>query len=234
MGLHYNRPTYYLKAQVTTGDRHISRQFPKTPALFSRHNTFHSPPLPTRLSLSLSLPWRRRRRPRAGSCSASSSCEASPSRWTPSRRPPPSSPASPTPRTTPSTSSSTSSTRSRVTNLSLSLSLSALPVVSSPIWLSFGARARACSAVVDSWPGRGAARGGAARRGGRGGGCGVSGGHQRALGAAGGGFVRRAKVPLRSDQESLLRVRRCRFFLSLYILLRISLFPFPALVLNCG
>jgi hypothetical protein len=30
------------------------------------------------------------------------------------------------------------------------LSLSALPVVSSPIWLSFGARARACSAVVDS------------------------------------------------------------------------------------
>uniref|UniRef100_A0A0E0ID34 DNA polymerase epsilon subunit n=1 Tax=Oryza nivara TaxID=4536 RepID=A0A0E0ID34_ORYNI len=33
--------------------------------------------------------------------------------WTPSRRPPPSWPASPTPRTTPSTSSSTSSTRSR-------------------------------------------------------------------------------------------------------------------------
>ncbi|BAT05799.1 Os08g0466050, partial [Oryza sativa Japonica Group] len=55
-------------------------------------------------------------------------------------------------------------------------------------------------------PGRGPARGGAACRGGGGGRCGVSGGHQRALGAAGGGFVRRATVPLRSNQESLLRI----------------------------
>uniref|UniRef100_A0A0E0ID38 DNA polymerase II subunit 2 n=1 Tax=Oryza nivara TaxID=4536 RepID=A0A0E0ID38_ORYNI len=38
---------------------------------------------------------------------------------------------------------------------------------------------------------------------GGGGRCGVSGGHQRALGAAGGGFVRRATVPLRSNQESI-------------------------------
>ena len=78
--------------------------------------------------------------------------------------------------------------------------------------VALGAPRGARSAVVDTGSGRGPARGGAARRGGGGGRRGVPGGRQRPVRAAGGGRVPRAAVPLRPNQESVLRVcARCLF-----------------------
>lgn len=78
-------------------------------------------------------------------------------------------------------------------------------------WLRAPVRG-ARSSVVDTGSGRGPARGGAARRGGGSGRRGVAGGHQRQVRAAGGGRVPRAAVPLRHNQESVLRVCERRLF----------------------